>query len=118
MKDLCLDLNLHDLKINSQLHDLTIVSEKDYLIQKIKIKLLFIYGEWFLNVDDGLKYYEIIWVKTPNLPLIESAIKATILEIPEVISLTRFSMNLELRTLTLFITMNTIYGTISLEEAL
>jgi uncharacterized membrane protein (Fun14 family) len=118
MKDLCLDTISHDLLISN--YDLSLVTDKDYLVQKIKIRLLFIYGEWFLDIEDGLKYYEIIWVKNPNIALIESAIQATILDIEGVINITQFSTSFSNanRELTINATINTIYGTISLEEVL
>ena len=87
MFDLKLDTETHDLLIGT---DLTLISGLDYLEQKIKIVLWFFFAEWFLNVTLGIKYFEFIFIKNPNLTLIDSLFKVAIIEIGGVLELQSF----------------------------
>lgn len=48
-----------DLALDSLTHDLTggIVSGQEEIAQRIKVRLLRILGEWFVNTDAGLPWY-------------------------------------------------------------
>lgn len=89
--DLALDKDTHDLLI--QKNDLKVVDGTDQLEQRLKIKLLFFKGEWFLDTVEGLPFYEEILVKNPNFPNIDNLIKAAILEDPEVEEILEYRSN-------------------------
>jgi hypothetical protein len=89
MKDLLLDVYTHDLTLVN--YDLAIVDGIDHVRQHLKIRLLFMFGEWFLDSTQGIRYYDLIAVKNPDMALVDSIIKATILETPEVTGLTEYS---------------------------
>ncbi len=76
--DLALDPDTHDLSIVD--NDLQIVSDADQLEQNLKIRLQFFLAEWFLNINNGLPFYSDILVKNPNIPNIDSIVKAQIID--------------------------------------
>jgi len=91
-----------DFKLNSTTNDLeftksdlTFVSGIDYYIQKIKIKLQFFFGEWFLDTTKGLKFYDIVFVKNPDLFFINNLIKITITEEAGILQILEYSSSFD-----------------------
>jgi hypothetical protein len=80
-KDLILDSN-KNLKLTSTL--------QEYVSQKIENKLRFLKGEWFLNVDLGVPYFETIFKKNPDINLINTIFIREIRSIEEVIEIIKF----------------------------
>lgn len=78
MLDLALGKNSHDIVIED--FDLQLVTDDLFLIQKLKIKLSFFYSEWFLDLTQGIKYYDEVLIKNPNLTTIDNIFKLTIME--------------------------------------
>lgn len=110
MLDIKLDKTTHDLDLSQS--DLSLIDEIDYIEQKSKIELLFFFAEWFLDITKGIKYWEVVFVKNPNLSLIDSLFKAAILEIPGVDTLTAYdsTFNSLLKKFTLEYTVSTDLG--------
>lgn len=106
----------YDLQIAEQ--DLVLCSDAVEFEQNLRAKLRFIYGEWFLDTTKGLKYFEHIWTKAPNLTLVDSLYRATISECEEVVSIVSFSSRLAARTRTFYLEFQaeTIYGRINFKE--
>lgn len=79
---------MSDIKLGSN-HDLVIVNgdlvilpdSVDSIIQDLDQALLEFLGEWFLDTSQGLPYYQSIFVKNPNLNLIEGIIQNRILDV-------------------------------------
>lgn len=67
----------HDLDFSN--FGLQMVESTDYRAQKLRIRLWFFFNEWFLDTSKGIRFYDIIHVKNPDIALIDSTIKATIL---------------------------------------
>lgn len=118
MKDLKIDALTRDLSIKN--HDLEFVTDLDRVAQKLRIKLNHIFGEWFLNNSEGIKYFENVMVKNPNIPLVESLLKAAILETENVKEILEFStdLDLSLRKLTVRFKVLTDFGSVSLTEVI
>jgi len=116
-QDLKLDELTHDLDFSNNV--LEIVSGSGYLKQKLKIVLRFFFAEWFLDTTIGIKFWEEIFVKSPNLTLIDSLFKVAIIEVPGVDQITAydsiFSNDIN-RRLTITFTVSTDYGELSLKE--
>lgn len=116
--DLKLDFQTHDLIIDG--YDLSLQFEIDLMRQRLKQSLLFFQGEWYLDITDGVPYYQEILKKAPDQITVESVLKQAIMETPEVTKLLAFKIEYSnpIRKLTLTFQVETIYGTLSLSEVL
>jgi hypothetical protein len=87
-------------------------NDGEYISQKIENLLLFFQGEWWLNEDLGLPYYESILVKNPDFNLISTIFKEEILTIEEVETIEKFEVDYDnsLRKLTIFFAVKTTSG--------
>jgi len=92
MKDLLLDSD-GDLLITNG--DVTIT---DSVIQAIKIRLRWFAGEWRVNPDYGMPYYDDIFIKNPNKVLLEEQIREEILSVTEVTEVTSVSVSIDAKT--------------------
>ncbi|MEE9374551.1 MAG: hypothetical protein V3V00_15960 [Saprospiraceae bacterium] len=108
--DLKLDPITNDLVIENS--DLQIVKDLDWLVQSIKIKLQFFKKEWVLDTEYGLDYYGLVFIKGPNLNLIDNLIKMAILEYEEVNEILSFesSFNKAGRSLSVEFIADSIFG--------
>jgi hypothetical protein len=118
MIDIKLDTTTHDLDLSTL--DLQFVDGLDYIAQKLKIRLWFLLGEWFLDTTEGVPYFEEILVKTPDISKIETILKSTILETDGVTEMLIFNTTFDraLRKFTVTFTVNTIYGILERSETL
>ena len=90
MSDITLDLGEHDLEILNG--DLVIISEvADATAQRLKIRLLFFKGEWFLNTTYGIPYFQRVLRKGVNKRQVDSIFRQTILETEGVLSIISFN---------------------------
>jgi len=87
MNDMALD-DTGDLLIQN--YDLQIIDGLDQTIQELSIRLKFFLGEWFLDNEAGIPYYQDFFVKAPNQIRIESVLKNEILDTPGILELTSF----------------------------
>jgi len=69
-----------------------IVEDGAETVQHVRTRLLFYFGEWFLDTFAGTPYFEQIFTKPANLANIESILKTRILNTPGVIRLIEFSL--------------------------
>lgn len=89
MNDLELDLSSHDLVIENG--DLKLLNKEERVAQQtLKINLLFFRGEWFLNVEYGVPYFQSIFKKTANKSLVDSIIRGVILKSYNIASINTF----------------------------
>lgn len=88
-------------------------------VQYIRSKLLLYKGEWFLNINAGIPYFQEIFTRPVNLANIESIFKSTILNTPNINKLVEFSMDYKKspnRKLTITFSAETTYGLINNQE--
>lgn len=92
----------------------------DSVIQAIKIRLKWFEGEWRINPDYGMPYYDDVFVKNPSVALLESRIRKEILTVDEVVSVDSVSVGIdsETRKATVKFTATTTDGTKSGEVSL
>ena len=64
----------------------------DEVRQRIIIALLHLYGEYFLNSQSGMPYYEII-LGSKDTSILETLARQTILDVPNVISIVSLNMD-------------------------
>lgn len=117
MIDLKLDDN-GDLAIESG--DLVLVSGIDQIKQNLKIRLRTFYGEWLFDTTRGIKFFEEIFVKQPNLSIVDSLIKQQVIETTDVTEIIEYSseVNIVIRHLTVSLTVRTAFGDTTLLEEL
>nr|DAI16850.1 MAG TPA: Protein of unknown function (DUF2634) [Caudoviricetes sp.] len=58
---------------------------KDSVRQKVQIKIRWILGEWKWNKEEGIDYFGSVFIKNPDVELLESTLREKIFEIDEVI---------------------------------
>lgn len=117
MSDIKLDTD-NDLDITN--NDLTIITGLDEVTQRLRQTLKTFQGEWFLNLEAGVSYYQDILKKNPNLDVVSTVLKNAILSVPGVIDLLEFEFdfNIALRTLSVDFTVRASEGEITLSETL
>jgi|WetSurMetagenome_2_1015567.scaffolds.fasta_scaffold899242_2 hypothetical protein len=118
-RDLALDPLTHDLNMIDG--SFIFVEGLDYIKQKLRICLLHIYGEWFLDTEKGVKYQDVVWVKNPVMSDINALLKATILDVDGVLEILSWYSSLDnsTRRLSVRFSVNTTDGVINdFEEVL
>lgn len=116
MKDIQLDQVSHDIETTE--NDLVLIDELEAIKQNLKIRLWFFFSEWFLDTSLGLRYFEDILVKGPNLPKVESLIKATILQTENVNQLLSFGLTYSAtgRMTNIEFMVDTAFGIVSIDK--
>ena len=88
-----------DLKLNGNhdldLSNLTLTDGAERVRQQIKVTLLTFLGEWFLNTDHGVPYFEQILKKAPSRAAIEAVIRAKVKDVPGVVSVSEMRQLLD-----------------------
>jgi len=95
------------------------VADGAEIVQHVRSRLLFYLGEWFLDIDAGVPYFQEIFTKPANLANIESIFKSKILRTQGVQKLTDFSMTYEggsSRTLSVSFSAETTFGFIDKDK--
>lgn len=118
MIDLKLNTIEHDVAIER--FDLQLVSGMDQISQSLRIRMMLFRGEWFLDVGEGVPFFSDIFVKNPNMGVVEAALKARIKGTPGVTELISFSVDFDKgnRSLVVSFEANTAFGTIQITETI
>lgn len=82
-----------DLAIKNS--DLQLTTSDDAVRQHLQQRLRTFLGEWFLDLDVGVPYFQDILVKNPNINQIDGILKQKILTTPGVVELLSFTMNFD-----------------------
>ena len=96
MIDFELDPVTNDLVIND--YDLQLVDDVKQIMQNLAIRLRFVLGEWYLDITQGVPYFEEFFRKNPNQIQIESIIKTEIVETRGILEILSFVANFDKRT--------------------
>ena len=93
---------------------ISVNQDAEQVAQKVKTKLLFYRGEWFLDITIGVPYFQQVFVKPALIGTIESLIKSQIINTEGVNKLTSFSSNFDRndRKFSVSFTAETVYGEI------
>lgn len=91
-----------DILVGDTTHDL-VLQNGDLVVatdiaQHAKIRLGFFEGEWFLDLEAGLPYFQSLFVKNPNLGEIEGLFRAAILETPGITAINFFELSFDTET--------------------
>ena len=116
-----------DIALNESSHDI-IIKDGDFLLidnagrvaQQIKVKLLTLLGEWFLDTTWGVPYLEYILIKQPNKSLIYQILREQILSVDDVKGLNSLDLGYDVKSRTLAVSYeaNTDYGLVTRKEVL
>ena len=90
MSSFAIDQQTRELKI-----PLELVEGIDEAQQRLQIRYRFFVGTWFLDLLQGIPYYQDILIKNPNLPIVGAIFRQVALSTPGIVSLSSFSMNLD-----------------------
>jgi hypothetical protein len=60
--------------------DLELVSGADAIVQSVRIRLQFFKGEWFLDWNAGIPYFQSVFAKISNPQLLQDIFRKAILE--------------------------------------
>jgi hypothetical protein len=97
----------------------TINSELDAIEQSLKQRLKSFAGDYFLNLREGIPYFQQILRKNPDPVIVDSAFKRVIINTKGVTKLTSFSLDLASnRELTVSFKVETEEGEINFSEVL
>jgi hypothetical protein len=96
MRDLRIDPSTGDLDITSG--DIQVCEGADALRQRLLIKLNTFRGEWFLNTEFGVPYFQEIFIKNPELDVLEAAFKDQIMGTAGVKTLEKFELDYDAAT--------------------
>lgn len=116
MKDIKLDKDAHDLLITN--YDLSLVDGIDRVVQNLKIVIWFFFIEWYLDTSKGVRFYEDVLIKNPNLPNIEVLLKDKILQVADVEEILEFNINYSaaLRSMSVIFKVKTTFGVVTISE--
>ncbi len=92
MTDIKLDDN-NDIAIEN--NDIVLITAVDEVRQRLLENLRTFKGEWFLDLELGIPYYQDILKKNIDLNVIETILKDAILDSPGVLELLDFSLDLD-----------------------
>ena len=92
MIDFKLDEN-NDLDFTD--NGLSLINGLDWTIQKVKFRLRFFEGDWYLDITLGVPYFQKILIKNPNRLDVINAIKRAIIQTPTIKSIDYFKITEE-----------------------
>lgn len=98
--DILLDTLVHDIMFDNSDIPLTTNTIRDDVAQRLKIRLATYLGEWFLNSDVGMPYYQSIFKKGVTKASVDILFQAAILEEEGVTSIVEFNSSLDVSTRT------------------
>lgn len=95
MIDIAVDQKINDIIFQD--FDFVLYDELNEIMQNLSIRLKFFLGEWYLDITQGLPYYQIIFSKNANLIQVESLIKNEILNTRGITEIIDFQSDYEPR---------------------
>lgn len=100
MLDLALTSDSHDIYLDDR-GDLAMVAGADCAAQLLGVGLRLFRGEWYLDTEAGIPYYQQVLVNSPKSRVIEALFRQAILSSPEIERLLTFQMTIDRRSRTL-----------------
>ena len=88
-----------DLSISAG--DIVLISGAEAIVQAIRIRLQFFKGEWFIDLNAGIPWFQDVLVKNPDVNLLYSIFRKALLETPGVLAVNALSLSLDRGTRTL-----------------
>lgn len=100
--------------------DLNFIDGVEEITQIVKQRLLFFFGEWFLNTGRGVKYYEEILKKRVNGSKIDGELIKAISECPGIINIDKYDSTFDpaTRQLSVSCKLQSVEGEINFDEVI
>jgi hypothetical protein len=95
MIDFALDPVTNDLIFED--YDFQLFDDTKQIMQNLSIRLRFFLGEWYLDITQGIPYYEIFFKKAPNQIQMESILKEEIVNTRGIVEITSFESDFSAR---------------------
>ncbi len=116
MSDIYRNETTGDIDLTNNLVRLT-VSDAEEVRQKVEIRLRTFKGEWFMNINAGVPYFQSLLKKGVSKSLIDTQIKTVTLATVGVIAIASFDSVIDLRqrTYTTTMTVTTSEGPVVIE---
>jgi len=92
--DMLVDGDVNDVVFKNGQTPVT-TDEKTKVAQRLKIKLQTFLGEYFLNTQAGVPYYQRVFGKVRNKSLVDTIFQRQILEDPDVLEILSYSSTLD-----------------------
>ena len=86
-----LDDTTKDLLIENG--DLQLTEGLDRVKQHLSQRLKLFFGEWFLETERGIPYFQDIFKKNPDGDIVDATFKKAVIETPGVVNLQEFSID-------------------------
>jgi len=93
MSDLALDPVDRDLLVED--NKLVIIDGDAAIVQHLLIRFNFFLGEWKLDTEIGIPYFQEILIKNPDSVAVRNVFREVILGTPGIASLARFDLEIE-----------------------
>lgn len=92
-----------DILLDSETHDIVFVNGQAPITdemrltvaQRLKVRLQTFLGEYFMNVDAGIPYYQRIFGKIKNKSTVDAIFQRQILDDPDVIEIVSYDSDLD-----------------------
>ena len=75
--------------------NLTLVTGADAIKQHLGQRLKTFYGEWFLDMEKGIPYFQQVLKKNPDPVVIDSIFKREIIDTPGILQLLEFDLSID-----------------------
>lgn len=86
-----------DLRLGEDLQEVVLAELLDEARQRLQVSLNFFKGEWGLNLDAGMPWFQSILVKSPSLTIIRAILTAAIVKVDGVASVESMSLDFDKR---------------------
>jgi hypothetical protein len=100
--------------------DLALVESLDAIRQHVRQRLQLFLGEWFLDITVGVPYFQNIYVKNPNLIVVEALFRDRLVTTPGIEEVNEFNFDYDnlTRELKVEFSATTINGDLNFSEIL
>jgi hypothetical protein len=75
--------------------DLVLLDGAEFARQQVQIRLQFFLGEWFLDLNEGLPYFQQVLIKNPDASILDDIFRQAILGAQSILSLNRLNFDFD-----------------------
>jgi hypothetical protein len=98
MSDIALNYSGQSGDLDLTGHRLNLITDEAAIEQQVRIRCLFFYESWFLDLRQGIPYFLNVYIKNPNLDLVRSLFRTAILGTPRISTVPTIELTLDKST--------------------